>query len=298
MKTEKVFLIALAAGLGLFLWSRKSSASQSNYDLAIPDYFDDLLRSMPSDPFKLVNPWDAVSPLPSPLLQPSLPANAGQSFDIFTNPGLVEEWLRPVNPLDTSSASTGASYVMKQWETPKVGGTAPGKNGVPEKVVFDGVQFDQKFRNAEMKYGIPYGVLSRMAWQESRYNPNAISPVGAVGLMQIMPTTARGYNVIATDLRKPDIAIDLAGRILRDFYKSINPQTARSWPAAIVAYNQGPGNVNKAIAAKGPIPSDWLTASNIGPDGRGYYQIAVDVGLAPAGISSLSSANVAGVRRV
>jgi hypothetical protein len=250
---------------------------------------------MPSDPFKLGNPWDSISPLPSPLLQPTIPLQGGGFIDYFSNPDLVEQILKPVNPLDTSSASAGGvNYVMKQWSTPKVGETAPGKYG-PEKVVFDGTQYDTRFRNAEQKYSLPNGLLSRMAWQESRYNPNALSPVGAVGLMQIMPATARGYSVAASDLKKPEIAIDLAGRILKDFYNSIKPSTAKSWPAAIVAYNQGPGNVNKAIAAKGPIPTDWLTASNIGPDGRGYYQVAIDVGLAPAAIGSMSSANVAGV---
>ena len=45
-------------------------------------------------------------------------------------------------------------------------------------------------RAAESKYGIPPGLLVRQAWQESRFNPNAISPAGAKGLMQFMPATA------------------------------------------------------------------------------------------------------------
>lgn len=290
-----VFLLLAMAGAGLFIFSRRVSAS-GNYNVDLPESLSDLINATMIDPFKFSNPWDAISPIPSPVLQPSIPLDPFGSLTDFMRPGVMDSILYPSGKLDTTSAGTGVDYVMKQWKTPAVGETGPGKYG-PERVTFNGTQYDKLFRDAEIKYGIPYGTLSRMAWQESRYNPDAISGVGAYGLMQIMPATARGYGVAAVDLKNPKIAIDLAGKILRDFYKSVSPVTARSWPAAIVAYNQGPGNVNRAIAEKGPLILDWLGASNIGSDGRGYYQVAVDVGLAPAGIASTlsSSSSVAGI---
>lgn len=293
MKTSTILLLSGVAGLAFFLYSRKASAGE-NYSLDLPESLSDLMQSsFKLDPWSFDNPWDATSLIPSPVIQPVQP-NALKPLDYFSNPDLVDSILN-TGSINTGSASTGASYVLKQWKTPAVGETAPGKFG-PEKVVYDGTKYDDLFRAAEVKNGIPYGTLSRMAWQESRYNPSALSPVGAVGLMQIMPATAKGYNVAAVDLKTPKTAIDLAGKILKDFYNTIKPAAARSWPAAIVAYNQGPGNVNRAIAEKGPMILDWINASNIGPDGRGYYQIAVDVGLAPAGIgANMSSANVAGV---
>ncbi len=299
MKTSTVLLLSGVAGIAFLLYSKKANAGSASggFNLDLPESLSDLMNSAFSlNPWDYDNPWDATSLLPSPVLQPVDTKPAGGLLDWFSD-SYFDNILNPVNKLNTGSASTGAGYVLKQWKTPAVGEIGPGKFG-PEKVVFDGTQYDGLFRAAEMKYGIPYGVLSRMAWQESRYNPDAISPVGAVGLMQVMPATAKGYNVAAIELKKPAVAIDLAGKILKDFYSAIKPATARSWPAAIVAYNQGPGNVNKAIAQKGPIILDWLNASNIGKDGRGYYQIAVDVGLAPAGIGAgLSSANVAGINR-
>ena len=45
-------------------------------------------------------------------------------------------------------------------------------------------------RNAEVEYGLPRGLLLALAWQESGWNQNMVSEVGAIGITQIMPETA------------------------------------------------------------------------------------------------------------
>ena len=248
------------------------------------------------------NVWDWINPAakPSPINQQQLPSAFDTLGVNLTDPDYLYK-LSTTPPIAGRSASldSGAQFMKKRWLTPAVGEYGPDKSGnMTERVVYDGRKYDAAFRGAELKYGIPAGVLSRLAWQESRYNPSAISPVGAVGMMQIMPSTIRlftkafpEYPFTVADAKEPRKAIDYAGFLLSKMFREIAPASARTWPAAIVAYNQGSPNVNKAIAANGPMPLDWVEwFKKMGyKDGYGYFQIAVDTGLVPAGLASIMS---------
>jgi hypothetical protein len=95
--------------------------------------------------------------------------------------------------------------------------------------------YDGLFTAAQQRYGVPAALLSAVAKQESGYDPGAVSPAGARGLMQLMPGTARSLGVDPLD---PAQAVDGAARMLRDL-------TARfgSTELALAAYNAGPGAV-------------------------------------------------------
>ncbi|MFB9376564.1 NlpC/P60 family protein [Kineococcus gynurae] len=97
--------------------------------------------------------------------------------------------------------------------------------------------YDSAFSTAEQKYGLPAGLLSAVAKQESGYDPKAVSPAGARGLMQFMPATARGMGIDPMD---PMQAIDGAGRLLRSHLDRFG-----SVDLALAAYNAGAGNVAK-----------------------------------------------------
>lgn len=127
--------------------------------------------------------------------------------------------------------------------------------------------FLDAFRSAESKYGLPPDLLNRVAYQESRYNPAAVSPVGAIGLMQFMPATAKDFGI---DPRDPFQSIDAAGKYLSQLYKMFN-----NWPAAIAAYNWGPGNMRKHLAKYGK-----LNIAAIPDETRKYLSIASDIGIA------------------
>jgi soluble lytic murein transglycosylase-like protein len=94
------------------------------------------------------------------------------------------------------------------------------------------------FASAARKYGVSAALLSAVAKQESGYDPKAVSPAGAQGLMQLMPATARGLGV--ANAFDPAQAVDGAARMLRDL-------TARfgRTDLALAAYNAGPGAVLK-----------------------------------------------------
>jgi cell wall-associated NlpC family hydrolase len=98
------------------------------------------------------------------------------------------------------------------------------------------------FQAATQRYGLPPGLLHAVARAESGFNTGAVSPAGALGLMQIMPATARGLGVDPLD---PAQAVDGAARLL-----SQNLQRFGSVDLAVAAYNAGPA----AVAHYGGVP--------------------------------------------
>jgi hypothetical protein len=99
----------------------------------------------------------------------------------------------------------------------------------------------QLIANAAAKYGVPPQVAIEVAVQESGLNPNAVSPAGAQGVMQLMPATAAQLGV--TDPFNPAQNVNGGVQYLSQLYAQYG-----SWDLALAAYNWGPGNVNNALA--------------------------------------------------
>lgn len=83
------------------------------------------------------------------------------------------------------------------------------------------------------KYGIPEALFLRLVNQESRWNPNARSHKGAMGLAQLMPGTAAKLGV---NPRDPVQNLEGGARYLRMMYNQFG-----DWRLALAAYNAGPG---------------------------------------------------------
>jgi soluble lytic murein transglycosylase-like protein len=101
-----------------------------------------------------------------------------------------------------------------------------------------GTPYANLFQKAEAKYGVDAELLASVAKHESSFNPRAVSPAGAQGLMQLMPATARGLSV--ADPFDPSQAVDGAARLLRDLLREFGRTDL-----ALAAYNAGPGAVHK-----------------------------------------------------
>jgi len=86
--------------------------------------------------------------------------------------------------------------------------------------------------------GVPVELFDALIIQESRYNPQAVSPKGATGLAQLMPGTARTLGVF--DRWSVAQNLDGGARYLRQ-----QLDTFGNWALALGAYNAGPGNVTK-----------------------------------------------------
>jgi soluble lytic murein transglycosylase-like protein len=115
---------------------------------------------------------------------------------------------------------------------------APGSiataSAVPEAAITPLDLADQ----AADKYGLPRWLVRSVMKNESGFSPRAISPKGAIGLMQLMPGTAQTLGANPAD---PAQNADAGARYLRDLLQKYD---GGLWHA-LAAYNAGPGAVDK-----------------------------------------------------
>jgi soluble lytic murein transglycosylase-like protein len=97
--------------------------------------------------------------------------------------------------------------------------------------------------DAAKVHGLDRSLLEAVAWQESRGRMSAVSPKGALGVMQLMPTTAAELGV-----RADDMADNIRGGAL--YLRRQLDRFGGSVPLALAAYNAGPG----AVLRYGGIP--------------------------------------------
>lgn len=109
---------------------------------------------------------------------------------------------------------------------------------------------DGLVRQTSRRYGVDYRLVHAVIHAESRGNPKAVSPKGAIGLMQVMPATGQRYGVTsAASLRDPAVNIDVGVRYLRDLSDMFGRRDL-----VVAAYNAGEGRVVKAGYEIPPIP--------------------------------------------
>jgi soluble lytic murein transglycosylase-like protein len=100
-------------------------------------------------------------------------------------------------------------------------------------------QYQPLLKQAATAANISPTLLAALVWQESRWNPQAVSSKGAIGLAQLMPGTARYLGV-----NPADPAANLIGgaRYLRELLDQFGGDVEK----ALAAYNAGPGRVRSA----------------------------------------------------
>jgi soluble lytic murein transglycosylase-like protein len=101
------------------------------------------------------------------------------------------------------------------------------------------VPFKDLIESAARRHGVDPALLAALVKQESNFNPNAKSGVGAKGLTQLMDATARGLGV--TDSFDPAQSLEGGARFLGGLLKQFNSNES----LALAAYNAGPGAVQK-----------------------------------------------------
>lgn len=113
----------------------------------------------------------------------------------------------------------------------------------------DYLKFSSFINESSIEYNIDPLLIISIIKAESDFNVNAVSKKGAIGLMQIMPSTAKELvsnnqkydNFVSDDLYEPKTNIDLGTAYLQYLLKVFNNDTS----LALSAYNAGVGNVLK-----------------------------------------------------
>ncbi|MBX7541209.1 lytic transglycosylase domain-containing protein [Qipengyuania sp. GH29] len=123
----------------------------------------------------------------------------------------------------------------------------PAEIFVPDLVVADPAQhaagvpeiYRAKVAELSARFDLSPSLIEAMVWQESRWRHDAVSPVGAQGLAQLMPGTARDLGV---DPRDPFANLEGGARYLREQLDRFDGDLEK----ALAAYNAGPGRVERA----------------------------------------------------
>lgn len=133
-------------------------------------------------------------------------------------------------------------------------------------------KYEAMVNRAAAEFTLDPALLKAIMAAESGFNPNAVSPKGAIGLMQIMPATAQRYGMQADKKRTlqqkltdPAINIRLAARYLRDL-KNLFPQRLE---LMIASYNAGEGAVQKYSNQIPPYPETKNYVQLVGQ----FYQL-------------------------
>ena len=110
--------------------------------------------------------------------------------------------------------------------------------------------YDPVFKKYAQEIGWDWRLLAAIAFSESGFNPNATSWMGARGLMQVMPKTARSFGVNESDLGNPEVSVRVATKILKELDGIMRSRTgaADRIKFVLASYNAGSGHVTDAIA--------------------------------------------------
>jgi len=130
------------------------------------------------------------------------------------------------------------SYEAEEYVAPAAVGMAAAVAAPASSVVAEAPTPLELADAAADRYGLPRVLVRSVMAAESGFEPLAISPKGAIGLMQLMPGTAQ---VLGADPHDPAQNVDAGTRYLRDLLEKYNYGLRH----ALAAYNAGPGAVDK-----------------------------------------------------
>ncbi|MGD8273842.1 MAG: lytic transglycosylase F [Desulfobacterales bacterium] len=126
------------------------------------------------------------------------------------------------------------------------------------------------FKKYAGRYDFDYLMIAAQAYQESGLDHSKESPAGAIGVMQLLPTTAADPNVNITDINKLENNIHAGTKYLRfiinQYYKDEPMDNVDKLLFAFASYNAGPAKVNrlrKETADMGLDPNVWFHNAEI-----------------------------------
>lgn len=130
-------------------------------------------------------------------------------------------------------------------------------------------EFDSLFKEISNQEGNDWRLMSAIAYHESRFKPEVSSPVGATGLMQVMPRTAEQFGVSREDLWDVETNITVGNMVFKKITQMLklpeSTSTEDKLSLYLAAYNGGVGHIfdaQRLARAHGENPYSWSVVSH------------------------------------
>jgi soluble lytic murein transglycosylase len=167
------------------------------------------------------------------------------------------------------------SIALLREAFPALGG--PQQSTVPEEILraYYPMDYQETIVAAARANGLPPSLVAGIIRQESAFDPRATSPVGARGLMQLMPPTAREMASRLDSpspragLYDPEYSIELGSAYLKQLLKMFDGNVE----LAVASYNGGPNRILRLWNEAGPAPELDAFVENLGlEESRDYVK--------------------------
>ena len=224
----------------------------------------------------------AVPPTPGPAQVPEPARTRVQQWLLIDRFGEAADELRTV----PATAQVLATLAWLDWRR---GALRPAINSLrrayPEWMSADGdampdpawrilypVDYQEMLVEAARRERLDPALLAGIIWQESTFDPQAVSVAGARGLMQILPSTGRslarsiGVRYREGTLFEPEMGLRLGARYFRRLLDAFGGRVER----ALAAYNAGPGRAGVWASARPEATAEEFIEAIPYPETRGY----------------------------
>ena len=224
-------------------------------------YSGQALARLGGDPALARNPISPAAAWPEPALRRAklmidlgLDGLAEREMEILDGQASERDLLALKALLLCRQGEQRTGLLLLREAFPALGG--PRQSTVPEEILraYYPLEYGDTIAATAAEVGLPPYLVAGIIRQESAFDPRATSPVGARGLMQLMPATARemsrkvGLPYAPESLYRPEVSIRLGAAYFREVLDGFDGNVA----LALAGYNGGPNRIRRLREEAGP----------------------------------------------